>query len=137
MPPSHGTWVAVSCDADQSPELMRLRDILGETGDVFYYRAVAWCKKFEHFGMLSDHWGILRRATRFEGSADELRDAFRMSGAVLPDRKDQLFDWVRTNGWILAKQEKDRKRVEARRKAAKVSAKVRRDRARKQRAGQG
>ena len=56
-------WTGIDNDADQSPPLGRLRgavaEIRGDFGDVLYYRAVVWCKKYAPQGQLENCWADL------------------------------------------------------------------------------
>ena len=125
--PRHGTWFAVGADADSSPELMRMREALGEEGDVYYYRLLAWCKRYRQSGVVREDWDVLVRALRFPAeNVQELKDVLVRAGVGTED--GVVVDWWATNGWIVAKAERDRKRVEQKRRAGRASARARRKR---------
>ena len=131
MPASRGTWAAVGAYAHHSPQLSLCRRYGGPLSDGYYYRAIAYCKLFCPKGELANHWDTLSVFILWPDEPEGLRDLFRRVGLVLGD-KDELWDWVKLNGWLLQKQAKDAKRQSDKRKAGRISARKRRERMRKQ-----
>ena len=93
-------WFAVDCAADQSPPLVRLRAAAGPQADIYYVRALAFCKLYAPAGDLETLWADLAAFVRWDGAPGELRDLFRAVGLALPPR-DRLYLWYESNGWIL------------------------------------
>jgi hypothetical protein len=128
MPRAHGLWVAVSCDADASPQLDNLRALTDDAGDLYYYRAVVWLKRYCTKGQLSQWWPALARAVRWPSAWEDLRDLWRRCGLVTGSL-DEIWDWQKTNGWIIERAEKAARHMERKRAAGRKSGRVRRERA--------
>ena len=120
-------WTGIDNDADQSPPLGRLRgavaEIRGDFGDVLYYRAVVWCKKYAPQGQLENCWADLAVGIRWPESVAELRDTFRTTGIVSPPR-DSLFLWWESNGRVLCQMKVDADAHREKRKTDKRRAKA-------------
>lgn len=129
MPRSHGLWAAVSCDVDACPQLDTLRVLTDDVGDLYYYRAVIWSKRFCPKGQLAQWWPALARAVRWPSPWEELRDLWRKAGVVVGSL-DELFDWHKVNGWIIERAEKAARHMEQKRAAGRKSGRVRRQKAR-------
>lgn len=119
-------WFAVACDLDAHPGMVRLRNAAGEYADVLFYRATAFCKAYERTGCLRDRWQDLAAFSRWSGQPSELRDLFRTCGLLISDR-DLLYDWDETNGWIIDRAERERKRA-AKNRAAEAAEEARKER---------
>ena len=125
-------WTGIDNDADQSPPLGRLRSattgIKGDFGDVLYYRAVVWCKKYAPQGQLENCWADLAVGIRWPGSVAELRDTFRAT-EIVRDPRDSLFLWWESNGRVLRQMKLDaeahRAKRETNKRRAKASAEAR------------
>jgi hypothetical protein len=103
---SNRRWFAIDCSADSSPPLFRLRNQAGPLADVYYYRAVAFCKLYAPDGQLENSWPDLAAYLRWPDAPEELRDLCRACGVVSPPR-DRLYLWFESNGWILRQKAAD------------------------------
>jgi hypothetical protein len=93
---------------------------------VYFYRAYAFAKCYRQTGQLFESWPDVAAFVRWPGADwNHMRDTFVTAGAVLGERHT-LFAWEGTNGWILARTEWNRKRMEDKRKAGRISARKRR-----------
>ena len=120
----NGTWFGVPSRADMSPPLCLLRQELGPTGDVYFYRLCAFCKEWAKAGCLADHWPAARDFIRFPGDVFELIDVCKRTGVVF-GAHDALFLWDEYNGWLLRRSRKAAEKKAARRAAAKRAARTR------------
>ena len=116
------TWHGIHGDADVAAPLRNLRketsEIRGDFGDVLYYRAVAWCKKFSLAGQIVGRWEDLAAFIRWPGTTAELRNLF-VRCAIVRDPNDTLYLWHESNGRVLRQMEAD---ARAHREARKVKA---------------
>jgi hypothetical protein len=119
-------WFGVACDLHASPGMVRLRRAAGEYADVLFYRAIGWCKQYEHTGQIAGHWRDLADFVGWDGTPDDLRALFISCGLADGDR-DLLYDWEAVNGWIIERAQRERRR------AAKNRRKEAADEARKER----
>jgi len=125
-----GLWAALPCDVHYSEPMARVRRMYSPTADVYYYRAIAWCKAYEvKSGEMFGRWEGFAAWAQWPDSPEGLEHLFTASGLVV-GAKQELFWWYRFNGWILAKYDRDAKRQRDRRRAGKASAKARREKAR-------
>ena len=122
----YGLWFGVSCDADASPQLAMLRAETDDTGDLYYYRALGWCKRFCRTGNLADWWQALSTSIRWPGQWSELRDIWRKCH-VVEGSLDSLFDWARLNSWLVGRQDKAKNHMAEKRAAGVASGKSRRE----------
>jgi hypothetical protein len=118
-------WYAVDVSLRNSPPMATFRQVHGPTADAFFYRAYEFCKLYARAGAVRTMWPALANFVGWHKSADELRDAWRACGLVF-GTEDELFQWMGVNGWILAKQDADRKRSEKNRRAARIGQRKRR-----------
>jgi hypothetical protein len=118
-------WFAVDVSLDNSPPLASLRQFQGPTADVYFYRACAFCKLYARAGALRELWPAVAGFVRWPDSWEDLRDLWRRAGLVFGP-EDELYQWMGTNGWMLAKQAAEAKRSAQNRKAARLGAKKRR-----------
>jgi hypothetical protein len=101
-----------------------------DLADIYYLRALSFCKQFAQAGELENSWDDLRVFIRWPGELSELRDAFCECGIVDRQRRCLLYRWEESNGWIVRKYAQDAKRQMDKRKAGRASARARRVRAR-------
>lgn len=125
-------WFGCACDADQSPQLSMLRGETDDCGDLYYYRALSWCKRYAKKGQLAQWWPALAPAVRWPGTWEQLRELWRKCH-VVEGSLDEIFDWFDVNGWILARANAAAKHMADKRRAGRASAKSRRERARQRR----
>jgi hypothetical protein len=119
------SWYGVACDADGAPQLAGLRAVAGETADLYYYRALGWCKRYCKRGQLAEWWPALAVSVRWPGRWEELRDLWRRHHVVV-GTLDEIFDWDGVNGWLIRRLEAAAKHVADKRRAGRKSGKVRR-----------
>jgi hypothetical protein len=118
-------WYAVDVSLDNSPPLASLRQFQGPTADVYFYRALAFCKLYARGGAIREMWPAVAGFVRWPDSWEDLRDLWRNAGLVFGP-EDELFQWMGTNGWLIAKGEAAAKRSRQNRRAARIGAKRRR-----------
>lgn len=123
--PQIRVWFAIDVSLRNSPPMAAFRQVHGDTSDAYFVRAYEFCKLYARAGAVKSMWPALATFVGWPKSADELRDAWRACGLVFGG-EDELFQWMGTNGWILAKQEADRKRSEKNRRAARIGQRKRR-----------
>jgi len=108
-----------------------MREVGGPTADAYYYRATSWCMVYNRSGNMRGRWSAFRAWDgTWTGAAAELEALFVRAGACVGEL-EQLFDWDRTNGWILRKRKEDVVRQAKKRKAGLASARARRRKRRK------
>jgi hypothetical protein len=122
---THRVWFAVDCGADQSPPLARLRQVMGESGDAYFYRATAFCKLYRGTGFLGECWPDVAAFVRWPKDWQDMRDTFTACG-ICAGSASELYGWHETNGWLIQKAIKERARSAQNRRAAKLGARKRR-----------
>ena len=132
-----GTFAAIPFKAHHSPPLANLRAQLGPLHDVYFYRAMLWCKEYLRSGRLEGAWSALASFVQWPDDAEALAIAFRLAGVVSGEH-DDMWEWDEYNGWLIrrAKEESERKRKERQAAKAKSRAGVKSGKARRRKAKQ-
>jgi hypothetical protein len=127
-------WYAIDVSLRNSPPVAAFRQECGPLSDAYVGRAYEFCKLYSQTGDLKDFWQALAGFIDWPTTWTELRDIWRRLG-IVTGGEDELYQWMGTNGWMLAKREAERKRSDKNRRAARIGARKRRlERAAKQKA---
>ena len=118
-------WYAIDVSLRNSPPVAAFRQECGPLVDAYVGRAYEFCKLYAQTGDLKESWQALAGFIDWPTSWTELRDTWRRLG-IVSGTEDELYQWMGTNVWMLAKREAERKRAEKNRRAARIGAKKRR-----------
>ncbi len=124
--PQVRVWYAIDVSLRNSPPVAAFRHEVGDLADAYVYRAFEFCKLYARAGALREFWQALAGFIDWPTQWPELRDSWKRLGLVFGP-EDELYQWMGTNGWMIAKKEAEAKRSRQNRRAARIGAKKRRE----------
>jgi hypothetical protein len=118
-------WFAVDVSLRNSPPMAAFRQMHTLTSDAYFYRVYEFCKLYARQGSLAGQWPAVAGFVAWPESWESLRKLWRECGLVFGE-DDEVYQWMGTNGYLLARQETEAKRARQNRRAARIGAKKRR-----------
>lgn len=125
MSAPRGNFAAIPTSAHHSPPLLMLRHSLGPLGDVYFYRALLFCKEYLRSGELVSSWSALACYAAWPDDPEAMQLAFRAAGAVCGP-KDELWEWHQYNGWLIQMRKRAADKKARQRAAGRASGRARR-----------